>query len=103
MNRDRTPLTCALVLSLLIHMVLLSLTFSGQGWVRGFGFAWHIRAFEIPGWRVVLVPPNRRSYPAALRSQSRRSSRWSSRPVLMESCLRHPSPVRRRRGRFRSD
>lgn len=37
MSAERKPLTLALLLSLTIHALLLSLTFSGQGW-------------GLPGW-----------------------------------------------------
>ena len=47
----------ALFLSLLIHMLLLRLTFSGQGlWLPGFGFPWQVRRIEVPDLRVVLAP-----------------------------------------------
>jgi hypothetical protein len=39
MSPERRRLTYALLLSLLIHTLLLSLTFGGQGlWLPGFGF-----------------------------------------------------------------
>ena len=42
-------LTHALLLSLLIHTLLLSLTFGGQGlWLPGFGFAWRGGRIEAP-------------------------------------------------------
>src|ERR1700682_5842690 len=54
MSRERRRLTCALLLSLLIHTLLLSLTFGGQGlWLSGFGFRWHDRRIEGPDPRVV--------------------------------------------------
>src|SRR5207249_4964860 len=54
---ERTRLTYALLLSLLIHMLLLSLTFGGQGLgLPGFGFPWQDRRIEAPDLRVALVP-----------------------------------------------
>jgi hypothetical protein len=50
-------LTLALLLSLLIHALLLSLTFGGQGrGLPGIGFPWQERRFEAPDLRVVLMP-----------------------------------------------
>ncbi len=56
MSPERRRLTHALLLSLLIHMLLLSLTFGGQGWLPGFGFPWQDRRIEEPDLRVVVVP-----------------------------------------------
>jgi hypothetical protein len=57
MSPDRRRLTYALLLSLLIHALLLSLTFGGQGlWLPGFGFPWQDRRIEVPDLRVVVVP-----------------------------------------------
>jgi hypothetical protein len=54
---ERGRLTYALLLSLLIHALLLSLTFGGQGlWLPGFGFPWQDRRIEVPDLRVVVVP-----------------------------------------------
>ena len=50
-------LTCALLASLLIHALLLSLTFGGGGfWLPGLGFPWQDRRIEAPDLRVVVVP-----------------------------------------------
>src|SRR2546429_479757 len=57
MSPERRRLTHALLLSLLIHALLLSLTFGGQGlWLPGFGFPWQARRIEVPDLRVVVVP-----------------------------------------------
>jgi TonB family protein len=54
---ERRRLTQALLLSLLIHTWLLSLTFGGQGlWLPGFAFPWQDRRVEVPDLRVVVVP-----------------------------------------------
>ena len=63
-QREGTPvspesrrLTHALLLSLLIHTLLLSLTFEGHGpWLPGFSFLWQDRRIEAPDLRVVVVP-----------------------------------------------
>ncbi len=56
MSAERKPLTLALLLSLTIHALLLSLTFSGQGWgLPGLGFPWQERRAEAPELRVVLM------------------------------------------------
>jgi len=54
-----TPaLLLSLLLSLLIHTWLLSLTFGGQGlWLPGFLFPWQDRRIEAPDLRVIVVPP----------------------------------------------
>jgi hypothetical protein len=58
MSPEHSRLTYALLLSLLIHTLLLSLTFGGQGlWLPGFGFPWRDRRIEAPDLRVVVVPP----------------------------------------------
>ena len=57
MNPDRRRLTHALLLSLLIHALLFSLTFGGEGLgLPGFGFPWRERRIVAPDLRVVLVP-----------------------------------------------
>jgi len=57
MSAEGRRLTLALLLSLLIHTLLLSLTFGGQGlWLPSFGFHWRERWIEAPDLRVVLVP-----------------------------------------------
>ena len=57
MSGERTRLTLALLLSLLIHSLLLSLTFGGQTLgLPGFAFPWRERRGEAPDLRVVLMP-----------------------------------------------
>ena len=57
MSPERRRLTYALLLSLLIHTLLLSLTFGGQGfWLPGFRFPWQDRRIEVTDLRVVVVP-----------------------------------------------
>jgi hypothetical protein len=57
MGREHGRLAFALLLSLLIHTMLLSLTFGGQGLgLPGFGFPWRDRWIEVPELRVVLFP-----------------------------------------------
>ena len=59
MSPEQTRLPLALLLSLLVHTLLLSLTFGGQGlWLPGLGFPWRERRIEAPDLRVVLVAPN---------------------------------------------
>ena len=56
-SRERGRRAFALLLSLLIHALLLSLTFGGQGLgLPGFGLPWRERRIEAPDLRVVLVP-----------------------------------------------
>ncbi len=50
-------LSLSLLLSLLAHALLLSLTFSGQGFgLPGFALPWQDRRIEVPDLRVVLAP-----------------------------------------------
>ena len=57
MSAERRRLTFALLLSLLIHALLLSLTFGGEGLgLPGFGFPWRERRIEAPDLRVLLLP-----------------------------------------------
>src|SRR4030095_11218 len=54
---ERRRWTLALALSLLLHTLLLTLTFGGYGFgIPGFGFPWQDRRIEAPDLRVVLVP-----------------------------------------------
>ena len=57
MSAERRRLPLALLLSLLIHVLLLSLTFGGERFgLPGFAFPWRERRMEVPDLRVVLVP-----------------------------------------------
>ncbi len=57
LRRERSRLRHALLLSLLIHGLLLSLTFDDQGLgIPGFAVPWRDRRIEVPDLRVVLVP-----------------------------------------------
>ncbi len=75
----------SLLLSLLIHGLLLSLTFSGQGLgLPGLRFPWQERRIEVPELRVVLVPaPVTAAEPAVTRSRRQRSRHRSSRLLLV--------------------
>ena len=56
MTSERRRLALGLLLSLLIHALLLSLTFGGQGLgLPGFGFPWQDRRTEAPDLRVALL------------------------------------------------
>ncbi|HUH92129.1 MAG TPA: TonB C-terminal domain-containing protein [Casimicrobiaceae bacterium] len=56
MTLDRRRLTFALLLSLLVHASLLSITFGDWDWLPRFGFTWQHRRIEAPDLRVALVP-----------------------------------------------
>ncbi len=57
MSAEHRRLTVALLLSLLFHILLLSLTFGGQGsGLPGFSFPWKERRIEVPDLHVVLMP-----------------------------------------------
>ncbi|MDP1686725.1 hypothetical protein, partial [Hydrogenophaga sp.] len=54
---ERRRMGTALLLSLLFHALLLSLTFGGQGiGLPGLGFPWQDRRIEVPDLRIVLAP-----------------------------------------------
>ena len=56
MSADRKRLTLAVLLSLLVHAPLLSLTFGGQSFgLPGFTFPWQERRTETPALQVVLA------------------------------------------------
>ena len=57
MSPEQRRLPYALLLSLLIHTLLLSLVFGGEGTgLPGFGFPWQARRIEVPDLRLLLVP-----------------------------------------------
>ena len=72
--RERRDLAFALLFSLLVHAVLLSLTFGRGGlWLPGSDVRWPDRRLEMPELRVVLVPASpvpERSTVGSLGSQS---------------------------------
>jgi len=58
MSAERRRLALALLLSLLFHALLLSLTFEGLGFgLPGFGFPWRERRIEATDLHVALVVP----------------------------------------------
>ncbi|MDY0748813.1 TonB family protein [Paucibacter sp. R3-3] len=56
MGSERRRESLALLVSLAIHALLLSLAFGGEGFGLP-GFAWNVRRAEVPDLRVVLAPP----------------------------------------------
>jgi len=99
MNPERRRLTHALLLSLLIHTLLLSLTFGGQGlWLPGFGFPWQDRRIEVPDLRVVVVPAQvTAAEPAVTPVAEPLQQAWVEQPVasgpaLTPSVSRAPTP-----------
>lgn len=56
-SSERKRMTVALLLSLLVHALLLSLTFGGLGiGLPGFGFPWQDRRIEVPQLNILLAP-----------------------------------------------
>ncbi len=101
MSPERRRLTYALLLSLLIHTLLLSLTFGGQGlWLPGFGFPWQDRRIEVPDLRVVVVPAQvTAAEPAVAPVAEPLQQAWVEQPVasgpaLTPSVSRAPTPRR---------
>ncbi len=83
MGREHGRLAFALLLSLLIHTLLLSLTFGGEGLgLPRFGFFWQGRRIEAPELRVVLVPTHVTAREPAITSAAEPSQQASiERPV----------------------
>src|SRR5947207_10044682 len=100
MSPERRRLTYALLLSLLIHTLLLSLTFGGQGlWLPGFGFPWQDRRIEVPDLRVVVVPAQVAGEEPVVTPVAEPQARVeppvaSGRPALTPSASRAPTPPR---------
>ena len=101
MSPEHERLTNALLLSLLIHMWLLSLIFGGQGlWRPGFGFPWQVRRIEAPDLRVVVVPAQVTSAEPAVTPVAEPSQQASveqpvaSAPALTPPVSRAPTPRR---------
>ncbi len=101
MSPEHRRLTHALLLSLLMHALLLSLTFGGQGLgLPGFGFPWQDRRIEAPDLRVVVVPaPVTAVEPAVTPVVEPLQQAWVEQPVASGSALtpsvsRVPTPRR---------
>src|ERR1700682_3229159 len=101
MSPEHRRLTHALLLSLLIHTLLLSLTFGGQGLgLPGFGFPWQDRRIEAPDLRVVVVPAQvTAAEPAVTPVAEPLQQAWVEQPVasgpaLTPSVSRAPTPRR---------
>jgi membrane protein involved in colicin uptake len=87
-GRDRTRLAFALLFSLLIHALLLSLTLGGQGLgLPGFGFPWQDRRAEVPELRVVLAPARVTAALPAVTSMT-----VPSQPTLIEQSVADNEP-----------
>jgi hypothetical protein len=88
---EHRRLAFALLLSLIIHALLLSLTFDGEGLgLPGFGFPWRDRRIEAPGLIVRLVPPQAPPAEPAIPSVAQPLQQA---PVEQPSASRpHPTP-----------
>src|SRR5437588_84541 len=102
MGREHERLAFALLLSLLFHTLLLSLTFGGQGLgLPGFGVPWGDRRIEVPDVRVVLVPTHVRAAEPAITSvaeplrQASIEQPVASGPAPTPSMSRAPRVVRK--------
>jgi TonB C terminal len=82
-SREPRPLALALLLSLLIHALLLSLTFGGEELgLPGLVFPWRDRRIEVPDLRVVLVPARVTPAEPAVISVAEPSQRVSIEPPV---------------------
>jgi len=95
---ERRRLTLALLFSLLIHTVLLSLIFGGAGWLPGFAFPWQDRRIAVPDLRVALVPAQvTAAEPAGASAAEDLQQESVEQPVTSGRRRPHPRPVRRPR------
>jgi len=87
-RRDHGRLVLAVLLSLLTHTLLLSLTFDGEGLgLPGFGFPWRDRRIEAPDLRTALVPTPRAAQGLAIVSIAE--------PPLPQVSIEQPGASRR--------
>ncbi len=101
MSAERWRMSSSLLLSLLIHGLLLSLTFGGHGLgLPGLGFPWQERRVEVPELRLVLVPARVTPAVAAVNSVARPTQQASiESPVagdLAPTAPTSPAPLRGR-------
>ncbi len=101
MSPAHRRLTHALLLSLLVHTLLLSLTFGGQGfWLPGFSFPWQDRRIEVPDLRIVVVPAQvKAAAPAVTPVAQPLQQAWVEQPVAGGPALTpsvSPAPTPRR-------
>ena len=101
MSSERWRMASSLLLSLLIHGLLLSLTFGGQGLgLPGLGFPWQDRRIEVPDLRVVLVPAQVTPAEPAVKPVAEPSQQASIEPPVAGGRAPTPSvspaPLRRR-------
>jgi chemotaxis protein histidine kinase CheA len=95
MSADHRRLTHALLLSLLIHSLLLSLTFGGQGlWLPGFNFPWRDRRIEAPDLRVAVLPrPVAAVEPAVAPVAAPLQQAWDGQPIAIGPALSPSMPL----------
>jgi TonB C terminal len=87
-------LTPALLLSLLLHALLLTLTFAGQGrWLPGFAFPWQDRRIEAPDLRVIVLPPQVKAESAVAPAEEPVQHAWVEPPIASGPA---PTPSARR-------
>jgi hypothetical protein len=93
-SRERRPLAVALLLSLLIHALLLSLRFGGDEWgLPSLAFPWRDRRIEVPDLRVVLVPAHLSPAKPAVISAAEPSKRVSVDPPRAGTAVLAPPVV----------
>jgi hypothetical protein len=87
-RRDGTRVTYAVLASLLVHVLLLTLLFGGDARWPTFGFPWQDRRMQVPDLRVLMVPsPTRAAEPTTSPLEHRSEpisvtpSRLASNPV----------------------
>jgi hypothetical protein len=100
-SREPRRLTHALLLSLLVHVLLLGLTFGGQGLgLPGFRFPWQDRRIEVTALHVVVVPSQVTAAKPAVTpvaeplQQARVEQPVASGPAPTPSASRAPTPRR---------
>ncbi len=94
-ERERRRMAIALLLSLLVHLPLLSLTFGGDGQgLPGFSLPWQVRRGEVPDLQVLLLPARKRvEEPAATPAAEPLKLASVERPVAIEPVAEPPAPA----------
>jgi outer membrane biosynthesis protein TonB len=96
MSSERWRMASSLLLSLLIHGTLLSLTFDGKGLgLPGLRFPWQERRIEVPELRVVLVPAPIAPADPAVKSVAGPAQQASIEPPIAggRAAIPHASPA----------
>jgi hypothetical protein len=94
MNPERKRQSLALLVSLLVHALLLSLIVSGQGLgLPGFSLPWQARRAEAPALRVVLLAPQSPAAPQPVQQATTLTLPLPSEPMLPAPSIEAPTSI----------